>query len=244
MTEQNGYRQHISSQFSAELSTATAQLLQMGGVVEKQVLTAVEALIERDSGDAEVVIESDEVINAMEVSIDEECFRILARRQPTASDLRLVLAVSKTTVDVERIGDEASRIARQAIILSEQTEEHGAQLHTRRLARIVTDMLSGALDAFARRDVEKALGIARGGQEIDAESGAAMDVLAERIRQHPSCVDAGITVMWALRSLERVGDHARNIAEHVIYMVEGVDIRHAELDAVLDRLGGRDATPD
>ena len=239
MTEQSGYRQHISSQFSAELSTATAQLLQMGGVVEKQVLTAVDALIERDSGSAAVVIESDSMINAMEVSIDDECFRIIARRQPTAGDLRQVLAISKAIVDVERIGDEASRIARQAILLSEQSEEHGTQAHTRRLAAIVTDMLRGALDAFARRDADAALGFARGGQKIEAESAAAMDVLAEGIRRHPARVDAAITAMWALRSLERVGDHARNIAEHVIYMVKGVDVRHTELDAVLDQLHGR-----
>ncbi len=239
MTEQNGHRQHISSQFSEELSSATAQLLQMGGLVEKQVLTAVDALIERDSGDAEMVIESDKRINAMEVNIDDECFRILARRQPTAGDLRLVLAISKAIVDIERIGDEASRIARQAIILSEQTEEHGVEVHMRRLVKVVTDMLSGALDAFARRDVDKALEIAQGGQELDVESAAAMGVLAERIRQYADCVDAAITAMWAVRSLERVSDHARNIAEYVIYMVDGVDIRHTEVDAVLDRLRGR-----
>jgi phosphate transport system protein len=239
MADTNFQRQHISGQFNAELDAATSHLLEMGVVVEKQVLAAVDALLERDSGDAGNVIDSDKAVNAMEVAIDDECFRILARRQPAAGDLRLVLAISKTIVDLERIGDEASRIARQAIALSEQPAEHAAQPFTRRITGIVTGLLGGALDAFARRDVEAALAIARGDEEIDAELSAAVKALADGMRDNPACVDASITVMWALRSLERVGDHARNIAEQVIYVVEGVDVRHAELDTVLEWLPGR-----
>ena len=239
MAEQDGHRQHISRQFNDELSTATAQLLQMGGVVEKQVLAAVEALVERNSGEADEVIASDKSINEMEVSIDDECFRILARRQPAAGDLRLVLAISKAVVDLERVGDEATRIARQAIVLSEQPADPAVQVNARRLAAVVIGLLSGALDAFARRDADTALGIARGDGELEAELGAAVSTLADTMRRSPESVDAAITVMWALRALERIASHARNIAEHVIYMVEGVNVRHAKLESVLDQLRRR-----
>jgi phosphate transport system protein len=236
MADQQVYRQHISGQFNAELEAARAHLLEMGGAVEKQVLTAVDALLERDSGDAQSVIERDRSINEMEIAIDDECFRILARRQPAAGDLRLVLAIGKAVSDLERIGDEAGRIARQAITLSEQSAANAAQAFINKLARSVTARLRGALDAFARGDAEAALGIARGGVDIDEEIDRAMAALAEVMRCDPAGVDTSITAMWVLRSLERVGDHACNIAEHVIYMVEGVDVRHAELDTVLERL--------
>ncbi len=241
MAEQDLHRQHISGQFNQELETATAHMLEMGGVVEKQVLAAMAALLELDSGDAQAVIDSDQAINAMEVDIDDECFRILARRQPAASDLRLVLAISKVIIDLERIGDESSRIARQAIALSEQAEEDPARPWIQKIGSAVTDMLRASLDAFARRDAQAALAVARGDEEIDANMAAAMAALGEAMREDPEAVEACMTAMWALRSLERVGDHARNIAEYVIYMVEGVDVRHAGLEAVLDLLPERSA---
>lgn len=239
MAEQEGNRQHISQQFNAELNTATKHLLEMGGVVQSQVSEAVGAFVERDSGDAQAVIDSDRTINAMEVAIDDECFRILARRQPTARDLRLVLAISKANADLERVGDEASRIARQAIAKSELTDADTEHRFVTAISGIVTEMLRGALDAFARRDAQAALAIARGNEEIDIHLSEAMAVLAEGMRTDPVTVAASIVVMWVLRSLERVGDHARNIAEHVIYIVEGVDVRHAELDQVLEWLPER-----
>lgn len=236
MAEQDSHRQHISGQFNQELETATAHMLEMGGLVEKQVLAALSALLELDSGEAQAVMELDKAINAREVEIDDECFRILARRQPAAGDLRLVLAISKVLNDLERIGDESSRIARQAIALSEQAEEVPARPWTQKIAAVVTDMLRSALDAFARRDARAALAVARGDEEIDAQMAGAMTALAVTMREKPEHVEACITAMWALRSFERIGDHARNIAEYVIYMVEGVDVRHIELDAVLDLL--------
>ena len=239
MVDQDGYRQHISGQFNAELEAATAHMLEMGGVVEQQVLKAVDAFVDRDSGDAQEVIDSDRGINAMELGIDNECFRILARRQPAAGDLRLVMAISKVIVDLERIGDEASRIARQAIALSEHSQQNPAHPWTRRIAGIVTEMLQAALDAFARRDAVAALEVARGDEVIDSEISGAMTALADTMRSTPETVEVAVTSMWALRSLERVGDHARNIAEYVIYMVEGVDVRHAELDTVRDWLSER-----
>ncbi len=236
MAEQDLHRQHISGQFNQELETVTAHMLEMGGVVEKQLLAAMMALLELDSGEAQAVMESDQAINAMEVDINDECFRILARRQPAAGDLRLVLAISKVIIDLERIGDESSRIARQAIALSEQAEEDPARPWTQKLGAIVIEMLRGALDAFARREAPAAAAIARGDEEIDANMAGAMAVLADTMRSDPEAVEACITTMWALRSLERIGDHARNIAEYVIYVVEGVDVRHAAREAVLDLL--------
>ena len=239
MADQGSFRQHISGQFNAELEAATAHLLEMGGVVRRQVLAAVEAFLERDSGDAQAVIDEDSSINAMEITIDDECFRILARRQPTAGDLRLVLAISKSVPDLERIGDEASRIARQAIARSEIAESDLVQASVAAVSRSVTDMLGEALDAFARRDPEAALAVARGDQAIDADVGAAMTALTDAMRADRSSVDSAMVAMWVLRSLERVASHARNIAEHVIYIVEGVDVRHAELDRVLEWLPER-----
>ncbi len=238
MAEEDTQRQHISGQFNDELYAVTSQMLEMGGVVEKQVMAAVAALVELDSGDAEAVIESDNTINAMEVAIDDACFRILARRQPAARDLRLVLAIIKVTVDLERIGDEGVRVARQVIALSEQVEEDPARPWTQRIANIAIELLRAALDAFARRDARAALEIARGDEEENAMMAGAMDLLSQTMRDNPDSVDACMTAMWALRSLERISSHARNIAEYVIYMVEGVDVRHAEREVVLDWLPG------
>ena len=232
MLEKNAHRQHISGQFNAELDAAVSHMLEMGGVVEKQLAAAVAALVELDSGEAQTIIDSDKTTNAMKVITDDECFRIIARRQPAASDLRLVLAISKVIIDLERIGDESSRLARQVIALSEQTDEDPARPWTHNIADTVTDMLHAALDAFARRDAQAALAIARG------DMSKAMDLLAKRMREDSGTVSACMTSMWALRALERVGDHARNIAEYVIYMVEGVDVRHANLELVLDWLPG------
>ncbi len=240
MSEIGGPRQHISGQFNAELEAATSHMLEMGGAVERQVLAAMDAWVNMDSGEAQSVMESDDGINAMEVAIDDECFRILARRQPAASDLRLVLAITKVIIDLERIGDESSRVARQVIALSEKSDQDPARPWTQQIASTVVDMLRAALDAFARRDAQAALTIARGDETIDMQMDGAVKTLADRMRADPASVDACVTAMWALRSLKRVGDHARNIAEYVVYMVEGVDVRHSTLESVLELLPERD----
>ncbi|MEM0955035.1 MAG: phosphate signaling complex protein PhoU [Pseudomonadota bacterium] len=236
MAETSGPRAHISGQFNAELEAATSHMLEMGGAVERQVLAAVDALESVDSGEAQVIIDSDATINAMEIAIDNECSRILARRQPAAGDLRLVLAITKVIIDLERIGDESSRIARQVIALSETVDADPARPWSREIAATVIEMLRSALDAFARRDATAALAIARGDETIDQQMDAAMQLLIDKMQQQPASAPSCVTAMWALRSLERVGDHARNIAEYAIYMVEGVDVRHTELETLLDWL--------
>ena len=168
----------------------------------------------------------------MEVSIDEECTRILARRQPAASDLRLVVAIGKANTDLERIGDEASRIARQAIALTEAGRAPGGYTEVEHLSTRVASMVRDALDAFARLDAEKALEVAQADKRVDREYAAAIRGLVTYMMEDPRSISRVLNILWVLRSLERIGDHARNIAEYVIYLVKGKDVRHVGLDAM------------
>ena len=231
------YRQHISGQFNAELDAMKNHLLEMGGLVEEQLSRALQSLLSRDSGLAASVIAADEGINAMELKIDEECSRILARRQPAASDLRLVLAVAKATTDLERVGDEATKIARQAIRLSELPPSPSNYTELRHIGRHVATLLRQSLDAFARLDVDRAIDVVVDDGSVDAEYDSAMRSLVTFMVQDARNIGGVLHEMWALRGLERIGDHATNIAEQVIYLVRGLDVRHLEpnmLKAVVD----------
>ncbi|MDP4652016.1 MAG: phosphate signaling complex protein PhoU [Haliea sp.] len=231
MLHQDSYKQHISAQFNAELESVKNHLLEMGGLVEQQIGKAVESLLNRDSGLAEEVIAGDVQVNQLEINIDEECSRILARRQPAASDLRLVLAISKVITDLERIGDEASKIARQAVKAAEEGGNAGSSfVEIRHIGSHVGDMLRRALDAFARLDVDMAVQTVIADREVDSEYASAMRSLVTFMMEDPRTIGPVLGQMWALRSLERVGDHASNIAEHVIYLVRGLDVRHVEPD--------------
>jgi len=237
------HRQHISGQFNDELDAMKKHLLEMGGLVEQQLGQAMEALLRRDSGQAAAVIASDREINQMQVMIDEECSRILALRQPAASDLRLVLAVAKSTTDLERIGDEATKVARQAIKLSELPPASSSATELRHIGRHVATMLREALDSFARLDVAKAIEVVIDDDAVDSEYDAAMRSLVALMMEDARNISGVLHEMWALRGLERVGDHATNIAEQVVYLVRGLDVRHmkpAELAALLD---SQDDTP-
>lgn len=228
MTDQTNAQQHISAQFDAELEAVKNHLLEMGGKVEQQINRAVEALLKRDSGEAEQVISGDQEVNDMEVSIDDECARILARRQPAASDLRLVIAVAKLTTDLERIGDEAAKIARLVIKLSEMEVSPSNYTEIRSMGENASSMLRKALDAFARLDVDTAVDVVMSDSEIDALYGTALRSLVTFMMEDPRTISPVLNEMWALRSLERVGDHASNVAEQVIYLVRGLDVRHVE----------------
>lgn len=220
---------HISQQFNAELEELRNSVLSMGGMVEKQVCDAVKALINADSELAMSVCEQDADVNFMEVSIDQECSRILARRQPAASDLRLVLACSKTASDLERVGDEAAKIARFAIKLSEQGEAPRGYIEARHMGNHVRMMVHDALDAFARFDAEQALEVAKEDKSVDREYKSATRELVTYMMEDPRSITRVLNIMWVLRSLERVGDHARNISEYVIYLVKGTDVRHISI---------------
>ncbi len=236
MIKQETYKQHISAQFNAELEGVTNNLLEMGGSVERQVSDAVEALVSMNTGEAEVVIERDHEVNQMEVSIDEECSHILARRQPAASDLRLVLAVAKVTTDLERIGDEAAKIARQTIRLAQNSASPSNYVEIRHIGKYVIGMLQKALDAFARLDVEQAVEVVKADKTVDEEYRSAMRSLVTFMMEDPRVISSVLNEMWALKSLERVGDHTSNIAEHVIYLVRGLDVRHVELDELISQV--------
>ena len=227
---------HISQQFNAELEDLRNSVLSMGGLVEKQVTEAVEALISADSELALSVCEQDSDVNFMEVSIDQECSRILARRQPAASDLRLVLACSKAASDLERIGDEATKIARFAIKLSEQGEAPKGYIEVRHIGNHVRQMVHDTLDAFARFDAEQALEVAKEDKSVDREYKSATRELVTYMMEDPRSITRVLNIMWVLRSLERVGDHARNVSEYVIYMVKGTDVRHISIKKMQDEV--------
>lgn len=229
MISKEGLTHHISAQFNAELEEVRSHLLAMGGLVEKQVNDAVTALIEADSGLAQQVREIDDQINQMERNIDEECLRILARRQPAASDLRLIISISKSVIDLERIGDEATKIARRAIQLCEEGEAPRGYVEVRHIGDQVRNMVRDALDAFARFDAELALSVAQYDKTIDREYKTALRELATYMMEDPRSISRVLSIIWVLRSLERIGDHARNISELVIYLVRGTDVRHMGL---------------
>ncbi len=230
MVNKDTYSHHISQQFNEELDEVKKQLLEMGGQVENQINDAMEALVEANSELAETVMSNDDHINRMEMSIDEDCARILARRQPAASDLRLVIAVSKANNDLERIGDETKRIAKLALQLLENGQSPRGYVEVRHITGLVREMLHNALDAFARFDVDMALKVARADHDVDVEYATAIRELITFMMEDPRSISRVINVIWALRSLERVGDHARNIAEHVIYLVKGKDVRHVSYE--------------
>lgn len=229
MLKKEDYHQHISATFNAELESLRSHVLAMGGKVEQQLTTALEALVKMDSDEAELIVSKDSEINQMEMAIDDECATILARRQPTASDLRLVIAIIKVNRDLERIGDEAAKVARQAVRLSEEGISQSNFIEIRHIGARVGVMLRQALDAFARLDVKQAIDVVKGDMEVDMEYDTAMRSLVTFMVEDPRNIGAILNEMWALRSLERIGDHACNIAEHVIYLVEGLDVRHGGL---------------
>lgn len=230
------HSQHISQRFNSELEEVKTSMLEMGGIVERQLRLAIQALTEADSGIGSKVMAEDDLIDSLEVKIDEECNLILARRQPAASDLRLVLAIIKAIRDLERIGDESSKIARAGVKLSERSEFTKGSAEIINLGDRVMKMVNMALDAFARYDAEAALAVAQEDARVDDEYGTAMRSMITHMMEDPSSISKVLNVLWALRAMERIGDHAKNISEHVIYLVQGTDIRHEDLDKIADQI--------
>lgn len=228
--------EHTSQKFNQDLEAIRTALLAMGGVVERQVADSIRALVEANSEMAQYVIRMEDDVDTRELNIDEECTKILARRQPAASDLRLVLSVSKINLDLERVGDEASKIAEAAIALCEQGESPRGYVEIRHIGLGVHKMIRDALDAFARFDVDLAVKILGDDKEIDREYATALREMMTYMMEDPRSISRIMRIIWVLRSLERIGDHARNISEQVIYMVKGKDVRHISVNDVKQKM--------
>ena len=220
------FENHIMKQFDEVLEEIRTQLMEMGGKVEQQLKNAIRAVIKADSSLAEEVIHDERLVDEMEVDIDEACILIIARRQPAASDLRFVMMVTKAVNDLERIGDEAKKIANHAIILSEQDSLSQGYKEVRHLGSSVSAILANALDAFARFDVKAAMSTLEEDAQIDLDYKTALRELVTYMMEDPRSISRAINILWVVRSLERIGDHAKNLCEQIVYVVKGKDIRH------------------
>lgn len=229
---------HISQRYNEELEDVRNKVLYMGGLVEQQLADAVLALTTMDTALAEVVITTDYKVNRLEVEIDDECIHILARRQPAAGDLRLLMAIIKTITDLERIGDEAERVGRMALrfIEGESHRDTKPLMGIGYFGDHVRRMLHNALDAFARMDVNAATQTAKEDLKIDQEYEGILRQLMTYMMEDPRSIPRVIGVMWSARALERIGDRARNICEYVIYLVGGKDVRHISLEQVEEQV--------
>jgi len=221
---------HISQEYENQLEDIRSKVLTMGGLVEQHLAKAIDALSMGKAQIADEVAGSDFKVNALELSIDEECTEIIARRQPAASDLRLVLAVIKTIRDLERIGDEAAKISRMTSRLIETESPKSYYINVVAMGIHVKRVLHDTLDSFARMDAAAALKLAREDEAVDRENDAIMRQLITYMMEDPRSISAVLDVVWVVRALERIGDHINNICEIIIYLVKGKDIRHTSLD--------------
>lgn len=225
--------EHYSKQFDAELESLRSRVLQMGGLVEQQVSMAVDALVSGNLDRCGTIVANDHKVNGMEVGIDEDCSHIIARRQPAAGDLRLIMTVIKTITDLERIGDEAAKIARMAKMINAADRVQPPRfVEILRMSTLAVDMLRKALDSFARLDVSGSAEVVRTDQHVDDEFRAILRQLITFMMEDPRTISASIEILFVAKALERIGDHAKNISEYVIYMVKGKDVRHVTLEEI------------
>ncbi len=224
--DNNKIKQHISRQFNEEMEDIRNKVLAMGGLVEQQVDLATKAFMGYDMESAEKVVLQDQLVNELEKNIDHECSEIIARRQPAAFDLRMLIATIKIITDLERIGDEAARIARMTMRLEGSDYYQDKYFEIEHLLELVKDMLNGALDAYARTDVEEVVEITAQDVKVDREYTSITRQLITQMMENPRNITRALDMLWTARALERIGDHACNVCEHVIYMVKGKDVRH------------------
>ena len=218
--------QHISKQFNKEMEDIRNKVLTMGGLVEQQVDLATNAFMSYDMENAEKVIQQDQLVNALEKDIDHECTEIMAKRQPAAFDLRMLIATLKIITDLERIGDEAARIAKMTMRLEGADYYQDKYFEIEHLLEMVKEMLNGALDAYARTDTEEVIAITALDSKVDREYTSITRQLITQMTEDPRNITRALDMLWTARALERIGDHACNVCEQVIYMVKGKDVRH------------------
>ncbi|MEW6132716.1 MAG: phosphate signaling complex protein PhoU [Pseudomonadota bacterium] len=223
--------EHTFKQFDMDLESIRANVLKMGGLVEEQITRAVEALTGGDLSLADEVIAHDHNVNALEVQIDEDVAHVIAKRQPTASDLRMLMMVVKTITDLERIGDEAAKIARMAKLIHQSERLILPRFNeVKYMSTVVLDMVRKALDGFARLDVSNAAAIARQDEAVDEEFRLNLRHLITFMMEDPRTISVSIDILFATKAIERIGDHAKNMSEYVVYMVKGKDVRHTSLE--------------
>jgi phosphate transport system protein len=224
---------HLSSQFDNELNSVSSRLMEMGGLVESQIQQAVYALSLFVENVADVVIENEHKVNTLEVEIDRELSTIIARRQPTANDLRLLMAISKATANLERAGDEAAKIARMVKSMMAHGGFRALPSSELRLAtEMASDLLRKSLDAFARLDTATAVTILKEDDLIDKEFDGFVRKLITYMMEDPRTISSSLDLLFVAKALERIGDHAKNIAELIIYIVKGEDVRHASIEHI------------
>jgi len=227
---------HISHLFDEEMENIRNKVLTMGGLVEKQMEQAVKSFIASEQDVAEAIIQQDDQVNQLEMEIDHDCVEVIAKRQPTAIDLRMLISIIKVITDLERIGDEAARIAKMTIRL-EATDYYHDQYHEiNHLVEMVKGMLSGSLDAFARMNIDEIAEITGKDVQVDREYTSIVRQLITRMMEDPRNITRMMDVLWTVRSLERIGDHACNICEHMIYIIQGDDVRHLSHDELENKI--------
>jgi phosphate transport system protein len=230
---------HISKQYDVELEGLRSRVLQMGGLVEQQIVRSIDALSSCDLPTIDQIIADDHRVNALEVEMDDMCSHLIARRQPTAVDLRLIMAVVKTVTDLERIGDEAEKIARMAKLMCESDRLQTPRFtEIRRMGELALNMVRAALDSFARLDPAAATKVARQDMELDEEFRGILRQLITFMMEDPRTISLSLEIVFVSKALERIGDHARNIAEYVVFLVKGKDVRHTTLEELERELQG------
>jgi len=224
---------HLSTQFDSELTAVSGQVMEMGGLVESQIRQAIYSLSQFNREAAEQVSANEQRVNSMEVEIDHALSSIIARRQPTARDLRLLMAISKTTANLERVGDEAEKIARMVRSIIESGAPRSLpSLELRVAADLASGLLNKALDAFARLDVTAAVAILKEDDLIDQEFDGFVRKLVTYMMEDPRTISPSLDLLFLAKAIERIGDHAKNIAEFIIYVVKGEDVRHTSMEKI------------
>jgi phosphate transport system protein len=230
--------EHIVKQFDADLESIRTRVLQMGGLVEQQIVQAMEGLASGDMLLIEQTISNDDRVNLHEVELDEACTNIIARRQPAANDLRMVMMVVKTITDLERVGDEAKKIAKMARSIHTAETQFVPRIELRHVANLAIGMLRKSLDAFSRFDLNAAAQVVRQDKEVDSEFKGIMRQLITFMMEDPRTITHSLNLLFIAKSIERIGDHSKNISEYVVYMAKGRDVRHIGLAGIEKEVAG------